>query len=186
MMSRLRPRLFLLRGLVVAAVTLAVLVAGAARANDSIEEARVKAAFVLNFIKFTSWPDGQGEATPTLTLCVIGGYALAGQLNALAGRNVQGRQVRLQPLEAQGGDAQCDAVFATMTDAVTLRSLQQLTGRRAALTISDQPGFVAQGGMIELKIVDGRVRFDVNLAAARAANLMLSSQLLQLADRVVQ
>ena len=82
MMSRLRPRLFLLRGLVVAAVTLAVLVAGAARANDSIEEARVKAAFVLNFIKFTSWPDGQGEATPTLTLCVIGGYALAGQLNA--------------------------------------------------------------------------------------------------------
>jgi len=37
-----------------------------------------------------------------------------------------------------------------------------------------------------LRIIDGKVRFDINLLAARAANLQLSSQLLQLANRVVQ
>jgi len=180
--TRLRPAL----ARTLAATALAVLAVGHARAGDSVEEARVKAAFVLNFIKFTGWPEGQDAAAPTLTLCVTDGYPLAGQLNALAGRNVQGRQVRLQPLGIQGREAQCDVVFATGTDATTLHSLQQITSRRAVLTVSDQPGFIANGGMIELKIVDGRVRFDVNLAAARAANLTLSSQLLQLADRVQQ
>ena len=99
---------------------------------------------------------------------------------------MQGRQLRLQPLNATGGEAACDVIFADRTDAATLDSLRLLTNQRATLTVSDQPGFLAHGGMIELKIVDGRIRFDVNLAAARAANLMLSSQLLQLADQVVQ
>ena len=40
--------------------------------------------------------------------------------------------------------------------------------------------------MIELRIIDGKVRFDINLLVARAANLQLSSQLLQLAVKVVQ
>ncbi len=40
--------------------------------------------------------------------------------------------------------------------------------------------------MIEIKLVAGRTRFDINLAAARAAGLTLSSQLLQLAERVVK
>lgn len=186
MMPPLRLRLPLLRGFVVAAMALAALGAGAARAADSIEEARVKAVFILNFIKFTGWPDGQDVTTQTLTLCVTGDYPLAGQLNALDGRNVQGRQLRLQPLNATGGEAACDVIFADRTDAATLDSLRLLANQRATLTVSDQPGFLAHGGMIELKIVDGRIRFDVNLAAARAANLMLSSQLLQLADQVVQ
>ena len=47
-------------------------------------------------------------------------------------------------------------------------------------------GTLEQGGMIEIKLVDGRTRFDINLLAARAAGLTLSSQLLQLAERVVK
>jgi hypothetical protein len=54
------------------------------------------------------------------------------------------------------------------------------------LTVADRPGFLEEGGVIELKLSGGRVRFDINLAAAREAGLRLSSQLLQLADRVVQ
>ena len=63
---------------------------------------------------------------------------------------------------------------------------QRAAAGRPMLTISDQPGFVDRGGMIEMKLVAGRTRFDINLAAARAAGLNLSSQLLQLAERVVQ
>jgi hypothetical protein len=52
------------------------------------------------------------------------------------------------------------------------------------LTVGDERGFVDEGGMIALRVVDGRVRFDVNVTAARRAGLRLSSQLLQLAMSV--
>ena len=52
------------------------------------------------------------------------------------------------------------------------------------LTISDVPDFAAQGGMIGLKLRADRVRFDINQGASRRAGLVLSSQLLKLADEV--
>ena len=58
--------------------------------------------------------------------------------------------------------------------------------RKVFLVPHESVGGQIQGGMIELRIIDGKVRFDINLLVARAANLQLSSQLLQLANRVVQ
>ena len=52
--------------------------------------------------------------------------------------------------------------------------------------MADRPGFLEEGGVIEIKLSGGRVRFDINLAAARDGGLRLSSQLLQLADRIIQ
>jgi len=98
---------------------------------------------------------------------------------------VRGLGVRL--VHHTGNDVQpCDVVFVTEADAPTLQALQRATAARPVLTISDRAGFIDRGGMIEMKLVNGRTRFDINLAAARAAGLTLSSQLLQLADRVVQ
>jgi len=52
------------------------------------------------------------------------------------------------------------------------------------LTVSDAPGFLDEGGMIELRIIDRRIRFAVNVQAASRAGLRLSSQLLDLAIEV--
>jgi hypothetical protein len=52
------------------------------------------------------------------------------------------------------------------------------------LTVSDIPSFTNSGGMIGFELIDNRVRFDVNLAAAEKAGLTLSSQLLKVATDV--
>ncbi len=52
---------------------------------------------------------------------------------------------------------------------------------RPILTIGDDDRFLDDGGIIRLRVVEGRVRFDVNAAAAQQAGLRISSQLLQLA-----
>lgn len=57
-------------------------------------------------------------------------------------------------------------------------------GQTPVLTVSDAPGFVQAGGMIGLKLRGGRIGFDINHGAARATGLVLSSQLLKLADEV--
>jgi len=166
---------------------LAVVTLGAAdvRADDSLEQARLKAAFVLNFMKFTTWPEPRTADARTLTLCATDGHPLADQLHALEGRDVRGMRVNVVHRPAEEAPA-CDVVFVTRADAATLAALQRAAAGRPMLTISDESGFIDRGGMIEMKLVAGRTRFDINLAAARAAGLTLSSQLLQLAERVVQ
>ena len=51
---------------------------------------------------------------------------------------------------------------------------------------ADSRDFLRQGGMISLNARGGRIRFEINLAAAREAGLTLSSHLLRLADAVLQ
>ena len=177
--------LAVLRALALGAFTAAALAAGGARAADSLEQARVKAAFVLNFMKFTAWPAGPVTASKTIVLCATDSHPLAGQLHELEGREVRDLQVRVVHRTADDNPP-CDVIFVTRIDDATLNALRREVAARPILTISDQTGFLEQGGMIEIKLVDGRTRFDINLLAARAAGLTLSSQLLQLAERVVK
>ncbi|MGD9870548.1 MAG: YfiR family protein [Thauera sp.] len=174
-----------LRTLALGLLAAATLGAADARADDALDQARLKAAFVLNFMKFTTWPEARTPDAATLTLCATDGHPLAGQLHELEGRDVRGLGVRI--VHPTDNDVRaCDVVFVTAADAATLQALQRATAARPMLTISDRAGFIDRGGMIEMKLINGRTRFDINLAAARAAGLTLSSQLLQLAARVVQ
>jgi hypothetical protein len=61
------------------------------------------------------------------------------------------------------------------------RILDQLRGK-PILTISEIPGFIEQGGIIEFKKRTDTVRFGINPAAARDAGLKISSKLLKLSD----
>ena len=177
--------LAVLRALALGAFTAAALAAGGARAADSLEQARVKAAFVLNFMKFTAWPTGPVTASKTIVLCATDSHPLAGQLHELEGREVRDLQVRVVHRTADDSPP-CDVIFVTRIDDAPLNALRREVAARPSLPIRDQTGFLEQGGMIEIKLVDGRTRFAINLLAARAAGLTLSSQLLQLAERVVK
>jgi hypothetical protein len=52
------------------------------------------------------------------------------------------------------------------------------------LTVGEGSEFLRSGGMIELFSENNRLRFNVNVAAARRAGLTISSNLLQLAASV--
>ena len=183
-MNAFRP--LLARALLLGLLGLVLPGAKLAHAADSAEEARLKAAFVFNFIKFAEWPEGGAmRAGDSIELCVVGERPLDGQLDALAGRSVRGQTVRLRKW-ASGTAGRCDIAFVAAGEGGRPARLQQGNGREPVLTVADRPGFLEEGGVIELKLSGGRVRFDINLAAAREAGLRLSSQLLQLADRVVQ
>ncbi len=53
------------------------------------------------------------------------------------------------------------------------------------LTVSDIPGFMESGGTIQFVLLENRVRFAVNLNPARKCGIVLSSQLLKVATKVV-
>ena len=108
-MNAFRP--LLARALLLGLLGLVLPGAKLAHAADSAEEARLKAAFVFNFIKFAEWPEGGAmRAGDSIELCVVGERPLDGQLDALAGRSVRGQTVRLRKW-ASGTAGRCDIAF---------------------------------------------------------------------------
>jgi hypothetical protein len=49
------------------------------------------------------------------------------------------------------------------------------------LTVGEMRGFIADGGVINFKLEDGKVRFEINADAAADQHLHISSKLLSLA-----
>jgi hypothetical protein len=52
------------------------------------------------------------------------------------------------------------------------------------LTVGETEGFATQGGIVNFKLIDGRVRLEINIEAAWQAKLRISSQVLSLASIV--
>lgn len=160
--------------------------AGPAAWAQQASEAAVKAGFVFNFIKFTQWPAGRESATAPIRLCTASALPLDGQLLLLNGRNIGSRVIDVRTGVSPGDWRQCDVLYLGAEDAGRLDALPQRLASAPVLTLGDVPGFVDAGGMIGLRVEASRVRFDVNLNSAQLSGLVLNSQMLKLAGKVLQ
>ncbi len=173
----MKPRL--LRAALLATLLLPVPVQADSQAED-----QVKAGFVLNFAKYVEWP-APALVGGELRICGVGSQALSGKLAELQGRQVLGRDVRVRlsgrPEDWRG----CHVLFLPAEESLRAETLLRVVGSAPVLTVGDGADFARDGGMIGLKLRYGRIRFDINLGAARRAGLIFSSQLLKLADEVI-
>jgi hypothetical protein len=176
-----------LRGLWALGLALVLAWPGPIRAQTALaDEAKVKAGFVFNFIKFTQWPPVRNAQGVPLYLCTPGDATLPGALELLQGRPVAGRAIEVRRRVPAGEWRQCDVMILGEVDAAAADGVLRQLGTAPVLTVGDLPGFVGSGGMIGLRIESDRVRFDINLVAAQRAGLALNSQMLQLAGQVLR
>jgi hypothetical protein len=148
--------------------------------SDVAADVAVKAAFLYNFAKFTEWP-----ALPPggpLVLCVVGGDAVAAALvETVKGQNISGRALEVWRPQESSSWRSCHLLF--IADAEMRKSTGGLAGIKTlpVLTVSDSKDFSQTGGIIELFVESGRMRFAINMDAAEGSGLRLSSRLLGLA-----
>jgi len=148
-------------------------------------EASLKAVFSLNFAKFTHWPEGEPAAPEDeLRVCMVGRSQVASALSASEGEKVGRRRVSFDYIRLPGDVSGCHLLYVSELDLDRERRLLASLRRLPVITISDLPGFAEAGGMVELVIVDRRLRFEINLAAVRAAGLRMEPKLLKLAIRL--
>lgn len=162
----------------------AALVSFAPRAlSDDLPEYRLKAAFLYNFAVFTDWPADIG---PTLNLCIYGRDPFRGEIDPLQGKVVGERHIAVHRMTSIESLKSCQLVF--IADSANREIPNVLAGLRGAtvLTVADAPGAAEQGVALNMGVVKNRITFEANLAAARGANLNLSSKLLRLATEVRQ
>ncbi len=161
-----------------------LLLASAGRAAEGASEYAVKAAFLYNFAKFVEWPARTfaGAADP-IVLCVLGENPFGTLLDdAVRDKTVNGRQISVHESKTLSAAAGCHIVFLA-SDSLD-ESLSALANK-SVLTVSDAESAVDRGAIIGLKLEERKVRFEVNLVAARKARLKLSSQLLKIAVRLI-
>lgn len=146
------------------------------------EETSVKAAFLYNFFKFVQWPDTADQQTYTLCLPHPGQFTNA--LKSLEGKVLNGRELRVflntSPTELRA----CHMLFIPQNSDV--QELIAQSKLLAILTVSDQPEFIEQGGMIGLVPNGNKLSFEVNLSQARIQGVHISAELLKLAQKVIK
>jgi hypothetical protein len=146
---------------------------------------RLKAGYLVNFVKFIEWP--ASAPANELTLCFIGAEGVLNALPAdLSDRLVAGRRLIVRELKPDELSTGCGVLYVDRTAATPHASVMQTPTLPGAgvLTVSDDANFIRQGGVIELFTEDNRLRFNINVQNAQRAGLKISSALLQLASSV--
>lgn len=152
-------------------------------AQKALDEPRLKGGFLLRFAQFVEWPPEVTRPYPTINLCLTGAAPQRSFLEELVvGETIDGKPLRVMEATPASID-QCHVAFLAGEDAARRRLLGRIA-RRPILTVSDAPEFLDEGGIVVMRVVDSRVRFDVDAGAARRANLRLHTQLLRLASNV--
>lgn len=139
----------------------------------------VKIGFIYNFAKFVTWPPEAADRDPhALVLSYVGDDPSIKVLRKLEGKIIRDRKIKVIAFEDETCPAQSHVIFfATQNKELIQKILEQSKGR-GILTIGEIEGFTEWGGVINFFEELNRLRFKVNLAAARREGLKMSSQIL--------
>ncbi len=177
-----RPSLCLL--LAAAAVWLCVL--PKALGQQPLSDVQMKAAFVLNFIRYTEWPERSFAAPDAPVVACVLGDPSATALAGIAGRSIRGHAVQVRAVLSADEAHACHVLFVPDIDMRRFVGILRAVQNSPVLTVSDAEGFIDAGGMIGLVHFDHRLQFEINLGVMQQAQLKASSQLLRLARNVIE
>lgn len=162
--------------------------AGLTRAEEAptAPERSVKAAFLYKFTGYVDWP-AQAFAEPEspIVMGVLGADDIAAELQQVTtNRTVNNRPLAVRKLREADPLTGLHVLFVGRSEAGRLSTLARAAAQRGILTVTDTPGALDHGSVINFIIVEGRVRFEIALEAAERSNVKLSSRLLAVAQTV--
>lgn len=162
----------------------------------------VKTVFMYNFLMFTDWPKEKiGDSNEPLIIGVIGTDVFKNAFDAIEEKTVDNRKVivkrfkGLDELEKAGQKEPSEPhpqlelirtshlLFVCRSERARAKEILRYVEGHHVLTVADVEGFLEAGGIINLLLEDEKVRFEINLTAAKRAGLQIRSKLLRLAKR---
>jgi hypothetical protein len=173
--------------LLLAFVCLAAVGAQSGSGEPNLER-NVKAAFLYKFLGYVDFPESaapvQGEP---LVIGIVGADDVAEELRRIAvGRSMNGRAVAVRKLRPGEAPGKVHMLFIGEEDAAETEKALAAVRQTPVLTVTDSGRNPRQDSVINFRVVDERVRFEVSLDAAEKNNLKLSSRLLAVAYKVLR
>ena len=150
------------------------------------KEFQIKSVFLFNFAQFVEWPPEafSGPQSPIL-IGVLGEDPFGRALDeVVTGEAILRRQLIVERFHRVEDIKTCHILFISPSEAEKYEQIFAALRGRSILTVGDTEGFATRGGMIRFRTDHNRIRLGVNVEAAQAAGLTISSKLLRAAEIV--
>lgn len=149
-------------------------------------EYQIKAVFILNFAQFIEWPaDAFSSAKAPLVIGILGKDPFGQFLqDAIQGEKSKGHPLQVKRFSQVSEVKQCHILFINQTKSDQELDVITSSDNQHVLTISDATDFIQQGGIVRFVTENNKIRFQINLNAARQNEITISSKLLRLAEIV--
>lgn len=152
-----------------------------AASSGPTPEYQLKAVFLFNFAQFVEWPARAFPRRDTpLIIGVLGDDPFGSYLDEL----VHDEKIGARPLVARrfkrGEEiGECHILFVSASEISVLgKTLEAMKGR-SILTVSDLDPFTKEGGLVRFVTENGKIRLRINVEAASACGLKISSKILR-------
>jgi hypothetical protein len=173
----------------VSAVFAALILAGISPARGqalSADEFKLKAAFLYNFTQYVEWPSTAfASTTAPFVVCVAGSNPFGEHLKALETRSYKTHPITLAYPKNVAEARNCQILYA---DELRHSSLGRDAWKQLAdaplLTVSSAADANEVGIGIAFVVQSGKLRWALNLASTRQAQLKVSSKLIEIAALV--
>ena len=146
-------------------------------------EHKVKVATIFKLLKFVHWENAFSATSKNsnLNICVIGKHEISKAIDLVNNKQVKGHTIKVFTNVAPESELECHVKYITRNakDDLPKNFLDDASSN--SLTISDIKGFAKSGGMIELAIIDKKIRLIINRQATSKSPIRLSSKLLDIA-----
>ncbi|MBN2373716.1 YfiR family protein [bacterium] len=150
-------------------------------------EYQVKAAFIYNFAKFVEWPNGTfNSETDPVILCIFPNSPKNDVFLSLTGKTVGGKRMEVKKCENIEYIEGCHILFIDSTDKKIIRECLKRVKDWSVLTVGHSKGFTQEGGIINFFTDEGKIKFEVDLEAAKRCGLKLGSQILMSAEIITK
>ena len=175
----------MLRPLLAAGLSRVVGVQGLSAA-DAPTENQVQAVFLFNFSRFVEWP-AQAFAAPgdPFVIGIVGSDPFGARLDeAVRNEQINGHPLTVRRFRSAAEIDNCQILFIDRSEIGKFGQVLAALDHRSTLTVSQADGAAQRGVMIQFATENSRIRLRINVDAARAAGLTISSKLLRPAEIV--
>ena len=165
---------------------LLLLASAAFAAPTPVSEYQLKAVFLFNFAQFVEWPAAAlPHDSQPFVIGILGKDPFGSTLDdAVRAETVNQHPLAVEHYRSVAEIRNCQILFITASEVPHLDGILAALKDRSVLTVADALGPDQHGVMIELVRQDSRIRLRIDLQAAKAADLTISSKLLRPAEIV--
>ncbi|GIV37192.1 MAG: hypothetical protein KatS3mg032_1571 [Cyclobacteriaceae bacterium] len=155
-----------------------LMMAGAAVTGQAQErpEHEIHAAMLFNFIKYVQWPD---EAAPgDFVVGVMGEDNVFNTLKAwYDGKPKGAKKYVVKKLTTANEAASCHVVYLGKSKSKEFENIKSSIAGKPVLTVTDGNGLGQKGSCINFRVIDGKLKWELNQATFSSSNLKVSGQL---------
>lgn len=140
----------------------------------------VYSMMVFNFVKYVQWPTD--DNSKEFVIGVVGNNEIYNTLTTWYGGKAKGPKTYvIKKFNSAAELTDCQVVFIDKTKSNEFDAVNSKVKGKGTLVVTDRSGLGLKGSCINFKMVDEKLRFELNQQAIEASNLKVAGALTSMA-----